>query len=278
MHTPVLLQTVLQNLDIKPKTKYIDATLGEGGYAKALVARRAKVLALDWDDGQINRLQKAGILKKVKMINGNFSEIERIAKEHDFNEVDGVIFDLGLSVRQLSCGKRGFSYKQLADPLDMRINRQSKKTAADLLSRLPENDLYDLFSRFSEEINSKIIAQAIVANRRQRQLAVVGDLVDIIDNTLSRHDETVLARIFQALRIAVNREFDNLINGLTQAYRLLKPKGKIAVISFHSLEDRLVKRLIRQQRWRELKTRVIGNHLRRRFERSAKLRIIIKPT
>jgi 16S rRNA (cytosine1402-N4)-methyltransferase len=274
MHQPVLLQEVLDHLRVRKDGLYIDATFGEGGHTLALLDKGAKVLALDWDENQIKN-QKAKI-KSVRVIFecGNFKDIEKIAKENSFYPVDGVIFDLGLSIAQLERGGRGFSFKKTNEPLDMRISETLKVKAGDLVNNLSGQELYELLATYSEELNSRSISDAIVRTRSLGRIRTVGDLIAIIDAAVERKDEKVYRRIFQALRIAVNDEFENLQKGLLGALHLIKKDGKIAVVTFHSLEDRIVKRFVKQHRLRQVSKKPIISGRNLPFEKSAKLRVI----
>lgn len=273
MHTPVLLKPVLENLSIKKNGLYIDATAGEGGYIKEIIKKGGKVLAIDWDKNQIEKL-KNNFSDKVIFHLGNFADIEEIAKKNNFYPVDGIVFDLGLSMRQLEESKKGFSYKNLDENLDMRLSDDLKVKASGLLNNLSLEELYKVFAKNSEEINSKKIAQAIISNRKFKKILIVKDLLVIIDKALKnekKDKEKVYRRVFQALRIEVNNEFENLKNGLAGGLKILKKDGRILVISFHSLEDRIVKKFIKENHLKEFyKSPILGNE---KFERSAKLRI-----
>lgn len=278
MHTPVLLKETIDSLNIQSLGKYIDATLGEGGHAEEIIKRGGVVLGIDWDQNQIDRRVSKNKSGSIKFVRGNYADIGKIARENDFFPVDGVIFDLGLSMEQLSSNKRGFSYKKLKEPLDMRIGNELETTAADLLNSLEANELYDLLARYSEELDSKLIAEAI-ANKKGRQFEEVGDLVEVVKKTLSeckqRHQHDInktLARVFQALRITVNNEFENIKKGLAEAVEVTKIGGVVAIITFHSLEDRVVKQFIRKNQLRSEHT--VRGSKELAFERSATLRII----
>ncbi len=273
MHTPVLLKSVLENLLIKKDGLYIDATAGEGGYIKEIIKKKGRVLAIDWDKNQVEKLKKQ-FTNKVKIILGNFADIEQIVKENDFHRVDGIIFDLGLSMDQLNKSDKGFSYKNLDEELDMRISDQLDKKANDLINKLSFEELYRVFVKNAEEIYSKEIAKTIVSERKYKKIIFVKDLIKIIDKSLKEkkiNKEKVYRRVFQALRIEVNHEFENLRRGLEGSLNILKKTGRILVISFHSLEDRIVKNFIKEKELKEvLKKPITGTQ---RFERSAKLRI-----
>lgn len=275
MHTPVLLKEVIDHLNIKKRGLYIDATLGEGGYCLEILKNGGKVLAIDLDFQQISNFKsQIPNEKNLTLVQGNFGEIEKIAKEHQFFPVDGIVFDLGLSMRQLTDLGRGLSFKNDKEPLDMRLDIMEEKTAADYINTLSEQNLYDIFAKNSEEINSRAIAISIVRTRQVRRIKTVGDLVRIIDKTMGERDTQVLRRIFQALRIEVNHEFTNLKKGMDGAIKLIKNKGRILVITFHSLEDRIVKQFMRERNLRFITKKPVISHKSDRFERSAKLRVI----
>lgn len=276
MHTPVLLQQAIEGLQLQPQGFYIDATSGEGGHTKEMLKSKARILAIDADSEQIERLKiRLADDKNLILDVGNFSEIEHIAKRHGFFPVDGILFDLGLSMRQLKEARRGFSYKELDDPLDMRIHNDTILTAEEILAQRSEKELFEIFSKNSEEIFSDKIARAIVAERRKRRIVTVGELVNIIQCAHPEINRSTVARIFQALRIEVNNELSNLKKGLQGALSILKkPNGKIVVISFHSLEDRIVKLFARQHHMNMVVSKRKTESARAAFERSAKLRII----
>lgn len=268
MHTPVLLQKVIEKLDIKTGGFYIDATFGEGGYSQEVIKKGGNVLAIEIDENQIKNFKKK--VKNLKIVHGNFSDIEIIAKNNDFFPVDGVIFDLGLSMRQLTDSKRGFSYKALDDDLDMRLDVNLSLKASDLIKKTNVFDLAEIFSKYSEELKSKEIALEI---KKTKKMNKVKDLILAIDKALGYKSEKTYARIFQALRIAVNNEFENLKKGLSGALKILKKGGRIVIVSFHSLEDRIVKNFVVENNLKFLdKKPVFGI---KSFERSAKLRTII---
>ncbi len=277
-HTPVLLQKVIAGLNIHPGGQYIDATFGEGGYTQAILDSGGSVLALDCDPQQIELASKK--LKtnhRLKLVVGNFADIVSIATVNHHPQVDGIVFDLGLSMRQLFESKRGLSYQQTGERLDMRLDPTKGDSAEQLINRLTREELYQLFMKNAEEVNARVIAQTIIQERQKRKISTSADLVASIEIGLGRYDEKVIARIFQAVRIAVNNEFDNLRQGIKGAYSLLRDKGRIVIVTFHSLEDRIVKRLIKEQSWRQINLKKAFRHERlRRFERSAKMRVIEK--
>lgn len=241
MHDPVLVNEVLEALNVKPGGKYIDATLGDGGHSAEILKRGGKVLGIDVDEGSLKRAKER--LQGVVLARGNFADIDRIAAENGFEQVDGVLFDLGYSSSQIEDKSVGLSF--MGDqPLDMRLDKSLGVTAADLINVLPETELVRMFSEFGEEPHSKRIAAAIVARRGMKKLETTKDLADLIVEASPGRDRLHPAtRVFQALRIAVNRELENLETALPRTARLLLPGGRMAIISFHSLEDRIVKQL-----------------------------------
>ncbi|QQG44817.1 MAG: 16S rRNA (cytosine(1402)-N(4))-methyltransferase RsmH [Candidatus Roizmanbacteria bacterium] len=284
MHTPVLLEEVIEGLDVKKDGLYIDATVGEGGHLVKIAEKGGKVLALDWDGAQISNIKcQMSNLENVTFAVSNFSQIEKKAKELNFYPVDGILFDLGLSMKQIAEGGRGFSYRNQNEPLDMRISLSTKVNASDLVNSLSEQELYEIFASYGEEIYSQAIAQAVISFRIRRKIKTVGDMIKAIDYGVKDkglndqfQKNKVYTRIFQALRIAVNKEFENLKKGLKQAMEILKPGGRIAVITFHSREDRIVKQFARENGWESTQKKVIAGDRRISFERSAKLRILIR--
>lgn len=271
-HHPVLLDEVIAHLKIKKGGLYIDATVGEGGYSLEILKKGGKVLGIDLDFQQIQNLKSK--IQNLELVQGNFREIERIAKEQNFFPVDGVVFDLGLSMRQLNELGRGFSFKNEEEPLDMKLDFDEEKTAADYINTLSEQNLYELFAKNSEEINSRAIAVSIVCSRAVRKIKTVGDLVRVIDGAIGKRDTRVLRRIFQALRIEVNHEFENLKKGLEGAVNIIKKDGRIMTVAFHSLEDRIVKQFVKKNNLLFETKKPITAKNRNSFERSAKLRII----
>lgn len=283
IHTPVLLDQVIEGLDIKKDGLYIDATAGEGGHFVKILEKGGKVLALDWDEKQIKNLKlKITNYRDIIFAVANFNQIAKVAERLNYYPVDGILFDLGLSMWQMSDGGRGFSYKNANEPLDMRINSRIQTKASDIVNVLDKAKLYSIFAKYSEEIYSDEIAESIVRRRISKRIQTVGDLVGAINAVLQHkgiHSQAdkdkVCARIFQALRIIVNDELDNLNRALTQSLGILKTGGRLVVITFHSIEDRLVKRFMKSSGMQEI-NKFIGKGSKKKFERSAKLRVMIK--
>ncbi|MCA9941259.1 MAG: 16S rRNA (cytosine(1402)-N(4))-methyltransferase RsmH [Anaerolineales bacterium] len=247
-HIPVLFQETMHILRPHAGGRYIDGTVGAGGHTAGLLAASApdgKVLAFDRDPEAISfaRARLQSDASRVTFINASYAEMGQLAPTYGFNQVDGVLLDLGLSSRQLEDGLRGFSF--LRDgPLDMRFDPRRGKTAADLINTLSETDLASLFWHYGEERSSRKIARAIVL---ARPLHTTGELRQVIEAVMGRRGRKHPAtQVFQALRIVVNEELAAVEKGLAAGIDLLKPGGRMAVISFHSLEDRLVKQTFRQ--------------------------------
>jgi 16S rRNA (cytosine1402-N4)-methyltransferase len=277
MHTPVLLDQVIETLEIKKDGLYVDATFGEGGYTEAILNKGGRVLGIDLDKDQLTKGLDSRLRgNDIVLVQGNFGDIEKIAKENSFFPVDGIIFDLGLSMRQISQSGRGFSFKKFSEPLDMRMSTDMEMTAKYLLNHFSESELFEVFAKNSEEINSQKIAHEIIIKRQFKKLETVGDLTNCIDKAIGGQDNNAYKRIFQALRIQVNDEFENLKNGLIGATKIIKDEGKIAVVTFHSLEDRIVKNFSKSQGLKLLNKKPITNKRGRSFEKAAKLRLIIK--
>lgn len=275
MHTPVLLKEVIDGLGVIPGGLYIDATGGAGGYTSAILEKEAQVLTIDWDPKQVESLKyKFKDHKNAKAVEGNFADIEKIAKENNFFPADGVVFDLGLSMTQLKEYGRGLSYNRPEESLDMRISPKTEITAGEIIRSSSEDKLYEIFAGNSEEINSRAIARYIISARQIRPIEKVGDLLRAINQAIGREDRQAVARIFQALRIEVNDEFENLKKGLKGAFQILKHTGKVAIVTFHSIEDRIVKNYARENGLKFVNKKVIRGRRNLSFERSAKLRII----
>lgn len=249
MHHPVLKNKTIEFLNIKPNKKYIDATAGEGNFVEEILKRGGLVLAIDWDQWQIKKLkEKFKNEKKLICYMDNFANLKNIAQKFHFNDADGIIFDLGLSYEHLEKSGRGFSFKKINENLDLRINWQSKVTASDILMKESKDNLIKILSQYGEEPKAEAIVNQIIKYRQIKPIKKVGQLVEIISSTIKKEDENVYRRIFQALRIAINNELENLKKGLSQAIKIIKPEGRIAVITFHSLESRIVKKFIKENR------------------------------
>ena len=249
LHEPVLYKETLQGLAPHPGGSYIDCTLGGGGHAVGILELSApdgRLLGIDADPEALKRARERLLPfgERVTLRHGNFSRLKEIAAGAGFAEVDGILLDLGLSSDQLEAEGRGFSFRR-DEPLDMRFSPDQSVTASDLVNDLSEKELADLIRRYGEEPMARRIARAIV---KARPVRTTGQLADIILHLARRRSKLHPAtRTFQALRIAVNQELTALEAVLPQAVELLRPGGRLAVITFHSLEDRIVKRFMREQ-------------------------------
>lgn len=227
-HIPVLLQPVCALLQVHPGGIYIDATLGGGGHTSEIIRLGGKVLAIDQDP---DSHQVVGDLPGLTKVLANFTHLEQIAKTHGVNQVDGILFDLGVSLHQLRTSQRGFSI-QKDGPLDMRMDPSLPNSAATLVNQLPVSHLAQIFKDFGEVVSPKAIAERVVLGRPYTSTM---QLVKQIGH------KDLARKVFQALRIAVNDELNSLKTALTESYQLLSSSGRVAVISFHSLEERIVK-------------------------------------
>ncbi len=248
-HIPVLYEEVLAWLQPHSGGLYVDATLGGGGHARGiLVASRpdGRLLGLDADPSALSYASKPlePFGDRVTLRAANFRQLGAVAGSLGIREVDGILIDLGLSSRQLDSAQRGFSFS-LDGPLDMRMDQERGQSAADLVNSLPEAELSGILWRYGEERRARRIARAIVA---ARPVMSTGQLADLVARVAGRREKIHPAtRTFQALRIAVNDELEALSQALPQARDLLRPQGRLVVIAFHSLEDRLVKQFYRQE-------------------------------
>ena len=247
-HIPVLLKEVIEYLKPQPGGRFIDATFGAGGHSTAIAERigsTGKILALDANSQALENF-KFKILN-LKIVHGNFKDIKAIAKENGFEKVDGILFDLGLSSDLLDDAQRGFSF-QNDGPLDMRFDRSQAKNAFDVINGYPERALLKIFREYGEEKFSRNIARTIVNKRKEENFKTTIELFNLIKQSVPgkfRHKAGDSARrIFQAIRVEVNDELEALKSALTQVLDLLEPNGRLVVISFQSLEDRIVKRFL----------------------------------
>jgi len=253
MHTPVLLKETIELLNPQPGENFIDATVGAGGHASALlekIAPSGKVLGIDMSRQAITKLAGLNRDERFILAQDNFVNLKRIVEDKNFGPVNGILADLGFSSDELEASGRGFSFLK-DEPLDMRFG-DSGKTAADLINGLREEELADIFLKYGEERFAKRIAEKIIEDRRANPITATYRLIEIIRRATPfwYHGRRLhpATKVFQALRIAVNNEFDNLINFLPRALEILEPNGRLAIISFHSLEDRVVKNFIKNQK------------------------------
>ena len=244
LHTPVLLNEVLDGLRVKAGGRYIDCTLGSGGHAVAILERSepdGRLLGIDLDPMavQVSRQRLGAYGDRVRLVHKTFAQLKAVASAEGFIPANGVLLDLGMSSVQLERGERGFSF-QKEGPLDMRMDPEEGTTADQLVNQLDEKELAEIISNYGEEAKARAVARAIVRNR---PLKTTRELAEVVARTVGRRGRIHPAtRTFQALRIAVNNELDALSSVLPQTTEVLATGGVLAVITFHSLEDRLVKR------------------------------------
>jgi len=240
-HVPVLLEESIEGLNIHPDGIYVDATFGGGGHSQEILSRlngEGHLYGFDQDeDAEKNPVSK----KQFTFIRSNFRYLSNFMDWNNVEKIDGLLADLGVSWHHFDDETRGFSFRFDGD-LDMRMNKQGGKTAADVLNTYPEKNLADIFYHYGELKSSRAIAKAIIRTRDDRKILTVRDFLDVLKPFFSREKEKKqMAQAFQALRIEVNEELEALKEMLRQAADLLKSGGRLVVITYHSLEDRLVK-------------------------------------
>ena len=251
-HRPVLADRVTELLITDTQGAYLDLTAGSGGHLKALAGQldsTARLYGADVDPEAVARVQQAlkGIAQLKRVIRTAFAEIEEAVNGLDEDRFDGILLDLGISSDQLDDPQRGISHR-FDGPLDMRLDPSSGTPASELVNGLEEKDLRRIISEYGEERQAAGIARAIVRERQRGMILTTTQLRDVVSSvTREPHRTKTLARVFQALRIAVNRELEQLSRGLPAALSLLKPGGRLAVIAYHSLEDRIVKQFFARQ-------------------------------
>lgn len=284
MHISVLTNEVIEGLDLKPNSNVIDCTLGQGGHTKALLEQikpDGKVLGIERDASQLSIAKTRVRDKRATLVQGNFADITEIVKENKFSSVKGILYDLGFSSGQIQESGRGFTF-QKNEPLDMRYDINSPLTAEKILNFESKISLERIFKEYGEEKYAREIAQAIIQERAVEPITKTFQLVQIIENVVKRREKIHPAtRTFQALRIATNDELGNLKQSLPKAVDILNINGRIAVISFHSLEDRIVKRFFQENEQLEIETKkpIIATDTEikeNKRSRSAKLRIAKK--
>jgi 16S rRNA (cytosine1402-N4)-methyltransferase len=252
MHVSVLLDAAIDYLAIRPDGTYVDATFGAGGHSRLILSRLSptgRLIAIDADPDAIARAQNI-TNQNFTFVHANFSELRRILNDCGVAQIDGVLFDLGVSSMQLDNTERGFSFRD-SSPLDMRMNPYTGRSAFDILSTASERELADIFFDYGEERAARRIARAIVARRNAGTLPkttyeFAAFVAGVVHRPGKRERIHPATRVFQALRIAVNDELGMLRDGLVAAVDTLRGAGRIVVISFHSLEDRIVKQTFRE--------------------------------
>ena len=243
-HVPALLDESIKGLNIGPDGIYVDVTFGGGGHSREILKRlrKGKLIAFDQDEDALRNVPDD---KKLLFLNQNFRFLKNNLKFNGITEIDGLIADLGVSFHQFDEPERGFTFRQDVH-LDMRMNKKGPVTAASLLKSLDEPSLAKIFYDYGELVNSRRIAREIVNARTEKPVISVSDMINVIGKLAPpRQEHKFYARVFQALRIAVNHEIEYLEEMLLQALELLKKDGRLVVITYHSLEDRVVKNFMR---------------------------------
>lgn len=253
-HVSVLLDECIEGLAVKPDGIYVDGTLGGAGHAFHVcekLSEKGRFIGIDQDEAAIRtsteRLQPFG--DRVHLVRSNYVNVKQVVKELQIDKVDGILLDLGVSSYQLDTKERGFSY--MADaPLDMRMDQSRDFTAKDLINTYPEEKLYEIIKHYGEERYAKSIARSICKKRQEKEIETTGELVDIIRSSMPAKAKNgkghPAKRTFQAIRIELNHELDVLQDALEDMVELLNPGGRLCIITFHSLEDRIVKNFFRK--------------------------------
>lgn len=286
-HITVMLNEAVEELQVRENAWYVDATLGGGGHAAEILKLGGNVLGIDQDRAAIEFVREKFKIQnsKFKIEQGNFGDIVEIVRKHDLvGKVAGVLFDLGVSSFQIDQSGRGFSIRR-DEPLDMRMSETGELTAAEVVNRWSVTELEEIFLKYGEEERARQIAEVIVERRSEKPFETSRELASFIETTVKRSGEIHPAtRVFQAIRIVVNKELEALKTGLRGAMEVLETGGRVSVISFHSLEDRITK-----QSFREFEAAGMGKVIVKkpitptdeevqtnRRARSAKLRVIEK--
>ncbi len=292
MHTPVLLKETLEILNPKENENFIDATFGEGNVSFEILKRNSpegKVLAFEWDPELyrlgLSKIKNLKMEKRIKLVNQNFKNIKRVVKEEGFSQIKGVVFDLGISSWHYEESKRGFSFKY-DEPLDMRINPKIKITAFEIINYYSYRDLVEIFKSYGEEKSAEKIAEEIVKRRQKKKIETSKELAELVAEVKkSKKKIHPATQVFMALRTFINGELENLEQGLKGAYEILDKGGKLVVISFQGLEDKVIKKIfkmLKQTQGAEIITKNVikptkEEVLKNPRARSAKLRALKKP-
>jgi 16S rRNA (cytosine1402-N4)-methyltransferase len=258
-HQPVMLQECISGINIHSDGIYVDTTFGGGSHSREILKHltTGKLIAFDQDeDAAANKIDDPNFI----LIKQNFAFLKNFLKFYKINQVDGILADLGISSHQIDEGSRGFSFRFDA-PLDMRMNQNSEKTAADIINKYSEEELADVFYKYGELRNSKIIAKKIISERNKNKIKTTFQLKNTVASLISlKNENKILAMIFQALRIEVNQELDALEKLLQQSLEVLNSGGRLVVMSYHSLEDRMVKNFMKSGNFEgEVKKDFFGN-------------------
>ena len=268
-HVPVLLQEVIDGLQIIPSGIYVDCTFGGGGHSRKILEKldgSGKLIVFDQDEDAKKNVPED---ERVIFVPHNFRHLQRFLRFHKISKVNGILADLGISSHQINEADRRFSTRFDA-ALDMRMNRGDSKTAADVIKNYPEEALHKIFEKYGEVTNSKTLAKTIVEIRRTQSPGTINEFKNAIYPIVKGNPEKYFAQVFQALRIEVNDELNVLKEMLMQSVDVLEEGGRIAVITFHSLEDRIVKNFFRDGTFEEKERDVFGNSMQ------SELKIITK--
>lgn len=289
MHKPVLLKEVIEYLNLSSGKNVIDATLSSGGHAEGILESYpdVKILGIEWDPDIFQEFQKKDLAKRIIAVNDSYVNLKNIAEENGFKP-DGIIFDLGVSSLHYEASGRGFSFLR-DEPLDMRFNPKTNNiTAADIVNTATREEITDILANYGEEKFAPDIAKNITAIRKSRLIIGTLDLVGVINSSVPTwyrkrkiHPAT---KTFQALRIAVNKEMDNVANGVNAGIDILQPGGRMIVISFQGLEDKIVKEIFKAKAKEGIIKWVVKGTIKPEWEevrsnpraRSAKMKIIEK--
>lgn len=256
LHIPVMLQEVLEALNPQDDKIYVDGTFGVGGYSKAILEKsNCKIYAMDRDPDAITRARKfeENFKGRFFALKGCFGDMEQILKQNNVDTVDGIVLDIGVSSVQIDEGERGFSFNKEA-PLDMRMSKEGL-SAADVVNTLPEKELADIIYNYGDEKASRRIAKKIVEARMEKNIETTTELAELIHSVLpKRHDKKIdtATKTFQALRIYVNDELGELERVMQAAENILKDKGRLVIVSFHSLEDSIVKKFFKNRSGKDI--------------------------
>lgn len=251
-HEPVMVKEAIRLLDPKPNENFIDCTLGGGGHAEEILKRNGsgKVLGIDLDQEALNESRDR--LKEFKgrmvFVQGNFADLKNIVQENKFTDIGGILLDLGVSYHQLKSPDRGFSYR-LEGELDMRLGKKIPVSAKDYIEGISAADLKNILEKYGEVSSAERISQKIIDYRKNRKIASTLDLTRAVlgKKEINQTNVKLISQVFQAIRIAVNNELENLNQALSQALEILRPSGRMVVISYHSLEDRIVKKFFQKE-------------------------------
>ena len=239
-HDPVMLTECIEGLQINPADIYVDATFGGGGHAREILKKINDTGHLYGFDQDEDALANALEGENFTFVQQNFRYLDKALRLHGTRKVAGILGDLGVSSHQLDVAERGFSYRFEAE-LDMRMNQKGERKADEILNTYSVDELQSVFSRYGELRNSKTLAHAIVKDRKIRKFRTIGDLLKVVDPLIRGQRNKYLSQVFQAIRIEVNEEMEVLKDFLKASYKVLKPGGRLVIMSYHSLEDRLVK-------------------------------------